>query len=117
MPQARTIQHGCRRARRAATNPTDSKEIRVRLVATLVLGLLLGAALPAFADHSLQLAGGATKGRLTVDHHGGVTLTVVGHGLDPARFGTGLGVATRVGNRCSGGATELPWKHKRLIFP
>ena len=49
MPRARTIQHGYRRARRAATNPTDRKEIRMRLVATLVLGLLLGGALPARA--------------------------------------------------------------------
>ena len=54
---------------------------------------------------------------MTVDKTGGVTLTVVGHGLDPARFGPGLGIAARIGGRCSVGATQLKSKHNRLIFP
>jgi hypothetical protein len=70
-----------------------------------------------FADHSGSTAGGATKGRVTVDKNGGVTLTIVGHGLDPARFSPGLGIATRIGGRCSVGATQLKAKHNRLIFP
>jgi len=70
-----------------------------------------------FAEHSGQLAGGATKGRITVDKNGGVTLTVVGQGLDPARFSSGLGVAARIRNRCSVGAIQLKSKHNRLIFP
>jgi len=70
-----------------------------------------------FADHTGQHAGGATKGRITVDRNGGVTLTLVGHGLDPARFTPGLGVAVRVGDRCSAGAVGLKSKRQRLIFP
>jgi len=69
-----------------------------------------------FADHG-GTAGGATKGRLTVDKNGGVTLTVVGHGLDPARFSPQLGIAARIDSRCSIGATQLKSKHNRLILP
>jgi hypothetical protein len=54
---------------------------------------------------------------VTVDENGGVTLTIVGHGLDLARFSPGLGIATRIGGRCSVGATQLKAKHNRLIFP
>jgi len=70
-----------------------------------------------FADHTGQRAGGATKGRITVDKNGGVTLTLVGHGLDPARFSPGLGVAARIGDRCSVGAIQLKSKRQRLVFP
>ena len=70
-----------------------------------------------FADRSGSTAGGATEGRVTVDKNGGVTLTVVGHGLDPARFSPELGIAARIGSRCSVGGTQLKSKHNRLIFP
>jgi len=103
----------------------------MRLVATLVLGLLLGAALPARAATVTFDQAAAPAANTFVINLEAAAYTASGHPplhhaghrdpghrrRHPARFGTGLGVAARVGNRCSVGTAELKSKHKRLIFP